>query len=452
MGQQSSGRGEAASEMGNPLSAWGLITSQKVFRVIHMKITDLKSEFRDGRKRVSAIILWENSQRSPMELFIETDEAFATGLDCNGDAFLTACILPALHHGEDRLHIDAAVSPEIKNGLMDAQGWILYWWYPLGKKAVEIEARETLSNSGNPIQPRTGMFFSGGVDSLASLRSNRLTFDNGHPLSVKDGFVVFGLETDQEEKFIHVLSSLRFLAEDSGIDLVPVYTNIRYLDEDWMFWERKFHDAVFAAIAHAFHQRLTVMNISSSYDIPNMQKCGTHPVLDIAYSTYRLRILHANITLSRLEKIRLIGKWPTALDNMRVCNRSEIYERGMLNCGECWKCVKTRLALMCLGLSRQAGAFPEREITQDLLESACQIYPTTASGWEELIQPLKKIGRDDLAAVIERKMDRHNRQMEKAYMLAGIRRIAKRCDEKYFHGTFRKLSRRRKALDLTGIH
>ena len=138
--------------------------------------------------------------------------------------------------------------------------------------------------------------------------------------------------------------------QDAGIDLVPVYTNIRYLDDDWMFWERIFEDAVFAAVAHAFHHRFTIMNIASTYDIPNMQKCGTHPVLDIAYSTYRLRILHDSITFNRMDKIRLLGKWQAALDHMRVCNRSDVYRQGMVNCGECWKCVKTRLALMCLGL------------------------------------------------------------------------------------------------------
>jgi hypothetical protein len=409
-----------------------------------MRIADFKSETRGGRKRVSARVRWENSQRSPMDLYFETDEAFAGGLDCNPDAFLTACVLPALHHGEERLTIEAAISPELKSGLMDAQGWMRHWWYPPEKQIVEIETRAKLPHGGPSVRPRTGMFFSGGVDSLASLRSNRLTFDKEHPLSVRDGFLVFGLETDQKEKFTHVMASLAPVAEDVGIELIPVYTNIRHLDDDWMFWEREFEDAVFAAVAHAFHHRLTVMNIASTYDIPNMQKCGTHPVLDIAYSTYGLRILHDTIMLNRMDKIRLIGQWPAALDHMRVCNRSDLYQQEMVNCGQCWKCVKTRLALMSLGLSHHCGAFPDGEVTAELLESACQIYITTACWWEELIQPLKKIGRDDLAAIIEKKIDRYTRQREKAYLLAGITKIAKRYDQKYLKGSVRQLHQRLK--------
>ncbi len=402
-----------------------------------MRIVDLKSETTGGRKKVSANVHWENSRRNPMEIYFETEDAFADGLDCNPDAFLTACILPALHHGEERLFVDAVISPELKTGLMDAQGWIKHWWYPNDKQVVKIESQGVLQNTGNLVQSRAGLFFSGGVDSLASLRSNRLTYDGMHPLSVKDGFLVFGLETGQEEKFSHVVASVTPLAVDAGIDLVTVYTNIRYLDDDWVFWESKFHDAVYAAVAHAFHHRLTVMNIASSYDIPNMQRCGTHPVLDIAYSTYRLRILHDSITVSRLDKTRLIGQWQAALDHMRVCNRSDLYQKGMLNCGECWKCVKTRLALMCLGLSDNAGAFPDREITEDLLQSVCRIYKTTAWGWEELIQPLKTIGRKDLAAVIEKKIDRHIRKMERENLLESFTKIARRYDQKYFNGSIR---------------
>jgi hypothetical protein len=410
-----------------------------------MRIVDLASETIHGRKKISAKVHWENSRRSSMEIYFETTEAFAGGLACNADAFLTACVLPALRHGEERLYIEAAISPEIQKGLMEAQEWIRHWWYPIEKQLVEIESQGLFYNEGKPIEPRTGIFFSGGVDSLASLRSNRLTYDSGYPLSIKDGFLVFGLETGQEDKFKHVMASLAPLAEDADIDLIPVYTNIRYLDDDWMFWERQFHDAVFAAVAHAFHRRVNVMNIASSYNIPNMKKCGTHPVLDIAYSTYRVRILHDSITLSRMDKILLIGQWQTALDHMRVCNRSDLYQHGVLNCGECWKCVKTRLALMCIGLSERAGAFPQRKITEDLVESTCRIYTTTAWGWEELIQPLKNSGHENLAVIIEKKIDRHLRQMEKAYLLASITKIAKRYDQKYFNGSLRQLNKRLKA-------
>jgi hypothetical protein len=380
-----------------------------------------------------------------MELYFETEAAYADGLDCNPDAFLVACILPALYHGEERLLIDAAISPELRVGLMDVQGWMRHWWYPPESGSVEIEASETTLRSTKSAPPRCGMFFSGGVDSLASLRANRLTYGGDHPLSVKDGFIVYGLETDTEEKFSHVLSSLAPLANAADLQLIPVYSNIRYLDDNWMFWERQFEDAVFAAIAHAFHQRLTLMNIASTYDIPNMQKCGTHPVLDIGYSTHHLRILHDTITLNRMDKIRLLADWQPALDHMRVCNRSDVYQQEQVNCGVCWKCVKTQLALMCLGVDGAATAFPPTEITAELVDSVADIYITTACWWEELVQPLKDTGRKDLALIIEKKIDRFRRGQVGAQLRSIAGGVVKHYDQRYFKGRLRMLNRRRKS-------
>ena len=37
------------------------------------------------------------------------------------------------------------------------------------------------------------MFLSGDIDSLATLRANRLNYQPRHPATIRDGFVVYGL-------------------------------------------------------------------------------------------------------------------------------------------------------------------------------------------------------------------------------------------------------------------
>ncbi|MFZ0610953.1 MAG: hypothetical protein WAM73_01800 [Desulfobacterales bacterium] len=54
-----------------------------------MIIDDLKSGTENGRKRVSAKVAWEDSDRPQQEIFIETDPEFADGLSANPHAFLT---------------------------------------------------------------------------------------------------------------------------------------------------------------------------------------------------------------------------------------------------------------------------------------------------------------------------------------------------------------------------
>jgi hypothetical protein len=169
-------------------------------------------------------------------------------------------------------------------GLQIAMRWIRHWWYDPSKKLLKIEAQIKDSWEKPSKDKRTGMFFSGGIDSLAALRANRLTFSEDHPRYIHDGLIVFGLETDQEESFRHVLSTISDPAMDAGLNLIPVYTNARQLDANWMFWERKSHDAVLASIAYSLSNRFSEVSIASTYDIPAIQPAGTPTLFYIWHS------------------------------------------------------------------------------------------------------------------------------------------------------------------------
>lgn len=46
---------------------------------------------------------------------------------------------------------------------------------------------------------------------------------------LRDGLLVCGLEVYEPEKFEHVMNSVSVLAEDAGVQVIPVYTEIRHL-------------------------------------------------------------------------------------------------------------------------------------------------------------------------------------------------------------------------------
>ena len=377
-----------------------------------MKIENLRLERRNNRARVAATVSWEDSGGPTQELYFETGEEFAQDLSSNPHAFLVACVVPAMHYGEERVFIDAEICPELRDGLMTAMAWIRHWydWYRPDRRLVRIEAK-TQHHVPQPNKPhRAGFFFSGGVDSLATLRANRLNYSPEHPGFIKDGLLVYGLEVYEPKAYEHVVSSVSVIAKDAGIRLIPVYTNIRYLGpvDDrhfWLdFWLNEFMGATFSAIAHAFTKRLSVVSINSCHDIPNIIPYGSHPLLNANYSSSDLKIRHEGITLSRFEKTKLVADWDVALQHLRVCNRIEHYRPGMLNCGKCEKCVRTMLALLALGKLEQSRAFPIHELTEELLEAAIQLGYSTVPLYEELIPPLMKKGRHDLARVIERKI------------------------------------------------
>jgi hypothetical protein len=406
-----------------------------------MKIEDLRLENNDDRCRVTATVVWEDCDRPKQDVYFETLREFAEGLSCNPYAFLIGCLLPAMHDGEERILLDAETCPELNVGLLKVMKWIRHWYGP-ERKLVRIEMKKRTNDDCPKHQRNAGFFFSGGIDSLATLCSNRLDFPISHPGSIKDGLLVYGLEIYQPEKFEPVLKSLSTIAADTGITLIPVYTNIRYLNDDWKFWRFEFQGAVFSAIAHAFSRRLNLAYIASTNDIPNMRPFGSHPLIDPNYSSTCLRMSHHGITLSRLDKTKLVAGCHVALQNLRVCNKIEYYEEGSLNCGQCEKCVRTMLALLAIGKLDKIRSFPVDNVTEELCHEAVELRRMTFPHYHELLEPLEQRGRQDLVRIIESKISHyHKPEWRKNWKQKAARPILD-FDTKYLNGSLRRLKKR----------
>ena len=254
--------------------------------------------------------------------------------------------------------------------------------------------------------PRAGMVMSGGMDSLAALRLNRLNYPLDHPARVKDSFFLHGFDiggvVERGMKF-HVFDrakeAILKITRDAGTCLIPVYTNIRHLCDERKLWLDSFFGAVLAAMAHSFTNRINLMFIGSSYDIPNLHPCGSHPLLDPEYSSYNMRIRHRDYELSRLEKIKIVSNWDTAFQNFRVC-LANVPDR--LNCGKCEKCVRTMTELTALGLLHKTSAFVEDEVTSADIEQFDITIRVRPPFYRPMIPLLRNQGRDDLADTIEK--------------------------------------------------
>ena len=387
-----------------------------------MKIENLRTERNENRARVAATVSWEDCDRPSYELFFETEEVFAESISCNPHAFLLACAIPAMYYGEKRLFIDAEICPTLKDGLICAMSWLRNWWYELDRGHVHIESKGNSCTFSPRKSAHAGFFFSGGIDSFATLFNNRQNFPSEHPRSIKDGLVVYGLELDNPKSFEYVVQSLSSVSKRINVELIPVYTNLylEYRNEDaangWRLWTQEFCGAALAAIAHAFARRFSFVSIAASIDIPtiplknrqNVKPLGSHPLLDPSFSSCDLQILSDGLALSRLDKTKLLAQWDVALQNLRVCNNYKLYRPGKLNCGKCEKCVRTMLALLALDLLENTDVFGEKDVSRELLTKVNITHETTVDKYtlahyyyEPLIQYLKKRNRYDLAHVIE---------------------------------------------------
>lgn len=403
-----------------------------------MKIKDIRREKNSDRTRIAATVVWEDCDRPTQEIYFETAETFAQSLTCNPHAFLLGCIMPAMRHGEVRISMDAEICPQLRDGLVTAMSLMRHWYGPQQHQPVQIEAK---TQSHLPVlrpSERAGSFFSGGIDSLATLRANRLNFPLQHPSSFKDGLLIHGIEKGKDlELFKQAVNSLSVVAIDAGISLVPVYTNVRHLDNDSSFWGQKFQGSVLAAAAHVFSQRLTTATIPSTFDISCLYPLGSHPLLDHNYSTSGLQIRHDNILLSRLDKTKLVAGWDVALQNLRVCNNPKLIKPGSLNCGQCEKCLRTMLALMVIGSLDKTKAFPQVEISPELLLANVYIKepPYALSCYRELMTPLAAQGRQDLAGAIERIISRYHEEKKREQRQGKLKQI----EHKFFNGKLLKL-------------
>jgi hypothetical protein len=373
-----------------------------------VRIDDLRTETDEGGAWVAARVTWEDSDRSPMDIFFATDERFASNLSCDPHAFLVACVPPALRHGESRIAIDEDICPELHDGLQTATAILQR---AAGRNAeLRIEARSTDRLPSGPPRVRAGAFLSGGVDSLANLRLNRLTYPADHPRAFRDCLLVQGFDIglrDESGAFERAVTSLSAVAQDAGVTVIPVKTNVRLLDRESAFWMRESHGAALASVAHTLTDRLHSVSIASTLDVSGLaQPWGSHPLLDPCYGSAALRIYHDGIRYTRLDKLRLVAGWDAALQNLRVCTRKG--SPGLLNCGRCEKCTRTMLGLLAIGHLGRCRAFEEDDVPKSALRRISITSGYHLLSYRELIQPLAEIGRRDLARGIEERTLRYS--------------------------------------------
>lgn len=372
-----------------------------------MKLSNFHMGKNETFASATATVHFEESDRPSQKIFIETETAFAEALAANPHAFAVGCIIPALYFGERRLAIDEAICPVLKEGLETVMT-IMKHWSAGAFRPLSIEA-PLLKNIRHEAPWRhAAIFLSGGMDSLAALKCMMDTYDRSHPAYPRDALLIHGFDIGgvisrgaKYHVFERAKAAMTKVAMDADLTMIPVYTNIRHLCDDRDLWLNYFFGAVLAATAHGLTPRINLAWLASSYDMPHLHPCGSHPMLDPEYSSYDLAIRHRDINLSRMDKLKIIAEWETAFQNFRVC-LANVPDK--LNCGLCEKCVRTMMGLEALGLLDKTRAFEENTVDPAWLDAFSITIRVREPFYIELIDPLKKCGRTDLARKIEEKL------------------------------------------------
>jgi hypothetical protein len=304
-------------------------------------------QVREGEVRLEALL--RQTQLPDVRLYFafQTPDPETVGLF--GEPF-AAAILPWAMARREPLRVAQPLSPQFAFSLPRVRD-IFHTWWPRLFASVELDLAAQ-AERGPPPQPRGATFFSGGVDSFYSLLKNRRSPPGGVPLT----HLVFmrGVETRlYKARGVYFAEAwVREVAEAIGVQAVVGESNVREVVR--LHWEDHLYGAALAAIALCLQRRLGYVCIPSGYAYNDLCPHGSTPLVDEMFSTESLSILHDGAERPRPEKLAAIIGWEQdlVLQHLRVCIENH---GGAFNCGECYKCVRTAVPLVVLGVWDKAN-------------------------------------------------------------------------------------------------
>jgi len=387
-----------------------------------VRVTDIR---RDG-SRLTAAVVWEETDRPPVVLAFETGELSAEAPAADANPCLAAGILPAMHHGERRIAIDGEICPRLAEGAAIAVEVLRAWHGPV-KRPVAIEAGRGFRMPRPRLPPRRALLFSGGINATDVLLRNREDFPPDHPASIRELVTVVGLEAGGAPGEPGPrIARLRRVAAAAGVPLRVISTNVLDLENELGFVSRQFLGAALASAALAAASEFDSVAIGSGWDISHGVRCGSHAFVDPHYSSGAVDIRHEGIASRRLEKVARVARWEPALRHLAVCTDPAPREPWG-NCGRCEKCLRTRLELVAVG-APDTAPFPPPSLSADLL-APIHLAFNHDYFWAPLVEPLAARGRGDLASAVAEKV-------------AEARRHQRWFDERGWKGALRAADRR----------
>lgn len=387
-----------------------------------MKVGAWREERTGGRFRVSVRVTWEDHERDDATVWFEWPEAFADQVTADANVALIATYPLAMSTGERRLQLDGSVPPRLVDGVRAAMALAVERTPTLKPVVLDVRARGTLHAEATGGRD-AALCLSGGVDALAALQQNIESMPPDHPARFRRGLFVFGLNSfdfaagevvpARAATYDSQASRLEVFASGVGLSTIRVTTNLRALYPDFTTWAAVVNNTPLIAIGHAMRSRLTGLAIAST-GLGIETETRQHPFMDGLFGTHDFDVHPVQLMVTRTEKVRRLAAWSEALEVLRVCFLMELPTGPFLNCGRCEKCVRTMLALLAAGGDALHRApFSAADVTADQVEALFFTPRIVVGYYDELLEPLAAVGREDLVAAIRRGLRRYAAQHER---------------------------------------
>ena len=374
-----------------------------------MIVSDIRKRCEGGVARVEARVAWEYVDAPPLLAYVETLDTLASALTPDPNAFLVACLLPAWRLGERRLRIEGELCPVLCERVKTPLGMLRRWHPDDFGAPPAIEATRGFATR-TPVRGQAISLLSCGIDSLATLRWNVLHVPCDHPDAIR-ACAYFELDESEEPSLerLQLLTGprepvIRAVEDETGVEPIPIRTNLWWLADDGRFSTEKWHGAFLASLVSFFAARFRQGYVASSHSPAVVQPWGSHPLIDPHFSSAHFRVEHDLFSMDRIDKLALVADWPTGLANIRVCQNDDT---GRHNCGTCEKCIRTLVQLAALGkLEGAAASFPGAQLTPELIMTIEEYdmikgYPYYIAWYSAAIPGLRDHGHRDVADALK---------------------------------------------------
>ena len=189
------------------------------------------------------------------------------------------------------------------------------------------------------------MAFSGGVDSCFTL-GRHTKFDIGRQRQdLQAGVMIHGFDIplNQPEVFAKALARSQIILDSVGVELIPMATNFRELNQDW-------EDVHGAAIVSCLMLLENIYPLGLIASGPSYKSLvfpqGSNPLTDRYLSSSSFSVIHDGAGSTRLEKIQAISDWQEVREHLRVCWQGAELDK---NCCKCEKCIRSILSFRAVG-------------------------------------------------------------------------------------------------------
>ncbi|WP_147273043.1 hypothetical protein [Billgrantia montanilacus] len=293
-------------------------------------------------KRSCRLVERVDGSESEKQLWWEYPSNVPQATQKNCDSYLLAVLLPAMKQGAD-IHVHGSVCSELLANMTELQRvWVK--WCPEVYQEVKIEVDE-VRDEGEPVAGAV-VTFSGGVDGQFTTYRHTKGLARDKRISISAGVLVHGFDIPLEDHdgIAGAAERARVALADLELNLILVRTNITEVSlVNWEHYCGTALASVFSGMAD--FAGMALIASGDAYDrlvVP----WGSHPITDPLLSSKRMQVIHDGAGYSRFEKIKVLSAWEVGVRNLRVCWAGELHDR---NCGNCEKCVRTRLDFLLAG-------------------------------------------------------------------------------------------------------